>query len=560
MIQELLDGLDLKKALSVREGFASFQIEFELDFPFTEQCEKVIALLPKVSTRDSATLTFTISGEVESTAGDEASLQRVKQHIEEAVDDESVRVVLAINKAVVNSTLSIYSIDAFSCFIKSMDIKDFMISLSDRFQETLRFEVFSELEDFGSRSIQFYSSSRKDEGAFQITQEAKSIRAAKKELFKENCVLIGVNINEENLLPSDLNFDQGVQYPDIRQKFSEACATLSLIFLANSSEVKSDGKLIFRFHGYKTVTYADAVPEDICKGGSYLQKIFEWCYEGGNGADKIGLVRNIVSIHLDSDGRPVFDKHLLDAILSNYQIYLRGNIQSYLEVKNKIGELLVDFIGRTSAISDDLLGSLKNNVAIIATFLLTVVVVNGLKDNGETAIFSNVYLGIVFLVTAISALWLVLLKRNLKDRFDSVASSLQETIKINYGRVLLPDEISECVNPAIDSNRSNLDKDLDGYARLWKILLGVFMALYFAGNAVFVEKSVSSNVCEFFSSMGAAFYGKAANAKAANKAEPANNDKNVKGGKAEPSSKDHLAAPASDSQQKKIPGEPGKTG
>lgn len=499
MISQLLNQFQSSTTLSVTDNFATFSVELELEHPFSECCESWISLFSSVPARDHATLSFTISGEAESTCGDEDSLLRVRAHIHDSTDEEWVRIKLTINKSVQDSALSVYSLQHFASFISNASVKDFLTSVSDRFTGALNFEVFEKISEFGSKTIRFSCARPGGPGGLQDNGAYKLIRGTKLALFRESCLVTGFSALNGNLLPSDLHLEGESSFPVIENKFNEACSILTLTFLANNSEAQSNGGFTYRFHGYKTVTYADVLPSEASCSCNYLYRIFEWCYEGGNGADKLGLVRNIVSIHLNADGKPQFDKQLLDAILSNYQIYLKGNIQSYLEVKNKIGELLVDFIGRASAISDDLLSSLKNNVAIIVTFLLTVVVVNGLKDNGESIIFSNIYLGVVFIVTAVSALWLWLLRRNLIDKFNSVSSSLKEIIKVNYGQVLLADEIDECVNPSVNKNRENLTRELNAYAKLWGLLLAAFLALYVFGNYLFVERSVPKLILGHFS-------------------------------------------------------------
>ena len=76
---------------------------------------------------------------------------------------------------------------------------------------------------------------------------------------------------------------------------------------------------------------------DLGVDSELLYKLMSWSFEGGSCADKIGLLRNILSIHLDGSGNIKFDNEVWDTVRSNYQIYLKGNIQDYLDVKNKIG-------------------------------------------------------------------------------------------------------------------------------------------------------------------------------------------------------------------------------
>src|SRR5690606_16496348 len=144
------------------------------------------------------------------------------------------------------------------------------------------------------------------------------------------------------------------------------------------------------------------------------------------------------------------------AIQSNYQIYLKGNIQSYLEVKNKIGELILESSARAYSMVDELLDSLKNNAFILLSFILTVVVVNGLKDSGESVVFSDPYLLIVILLSVVSAFWLLMTKSEVLKRYENAASNLSDILKANYAKILMSEEIDSLVNPIISKNRAYL--------------------------------------------------------------------------------------------------------
>lgn len=391
-------------ATEITETLVDFVAKTTIEYPFAAMCSAWIAATSEISSRDKFELFFLISGDRKTTDGSSASLDEVALFLQEFGDESEVEIKLHIKKDVTNNKISIYSIEHYSDFIEKTSLNDFLASMAEIFNEHLYFEVFSDTPSFGSKTITFQSVNAPCQAQPNLGSTDASNRRGKTLLFKENCLASRLPFSLANLTPSDFYLEKSTLPPSIENKFRAACSTLALTFLANSTECTTDGLFSYKFYGYKTVDYEKVDPDYLAKNFELIHQIYEWAYEGGNGSDKLGLVRNIVSIHLDTHGKPRLDKQLKDAIWSNYQIYLKGNIQSYLEIKNKIGELLVDFIGRTSLISDDLLTSLKSNVAIIVTFLLTVVVVNGLKDNGESVIFSNIYLGVVLIITTIS--WL----------------------------------------------------------------------------------------------------------------------------------------------------------
>jgi len=90
-------------------------------------------------------------------------------------------------------------------------------------------------------------------------------------------------------------------------------------------------------------------------------------------------------------------------------------MQRSLEVKNKSTQIVIQITSNTHQIANDLLTSMKNN---ILAFLLTVVLMNGLKNGGIEEIFSNGYLAMLLILDAISVVWFLMLRAESKNRFS----------------------------------------------------------------------------------------------------------------------------------------------
>lgn len=204
-----------------------------------------------------------------------------------------------------------------------------------------------------------------------------------------------------------------------------------------------------------------------------------------------------MSIHLDDRNRIRFDSEAWEAIKSNYQVYLKDNLQSYLEVKNKIGEFIIDSTAKTYGIADQLLESLKNNILVLLTFLLTVVLVNGLKDNGYKIVFSDGYLAIVLILTLVSIVWLVMTLLETNKRFESASATIKDILKLNYQKVIMESEIEDVVNPVISKNRDYLKSQLKRYGIWWSVLLAVFVLSFATGNWYFTKPENKKHDVEF---------------------------------------------------------------
>ncbi len=482
MLFEYFNCKGLISTSEIRETFDSLRISTKLIEPMNDFIPKLFDELKTLSNRDSFELFFDVCGNhitIYDCSPD--SFRKIQEHILDNNDEVEYEIELNIRKNQIESTLSLYFLDKFSEYLETESLINIIRTISEIFSDNLKFEVFSTISQFGSDSIKFFQA-RESLQSNEIFAEFN--RIDKLELFSENSSVYNLNLK---LLPSDFNLLNISSSTKLNNFFNKACAVLSIIFISNSSEFKNIDSFSYKISGYKTVICNGVTVTSLAEKYKLLFKIYAWAYEGGNSSDKIGLVRNVLSIHLDNNGNIKFDREVWGAIQSNYQIYLKGNIQSYLEVKNKIGEFIIESTSKTYAMADELLDSLKNNILIILTFLLSIVVVDGFKDNGQISVFSNRYLAVVIFLTIISGLWLLMTKSGLVKRFDSASSTIKEILKLNYNKVLMESEIDECVDPVIIKNRAYLETQIKRYSYWWMAILVMFVLLFVVANRYFLS-------------------------------------------------------------------------
>lgn len=476
-IVETLESLDItiRPSVSIMSFFPKF---------FDE--------LKTISKRDSFELLVEIEGTCESiTDCSNDSYKKIEGHINGFDEDPEYEIELRVKKMLEGKVLSVYFVSCFFDYLSKLPPLNFIREISRFLDCMLTFEVFSKINEFGSDTIRFIEANTPSRNIECISSSYD--REKKLSLLFDNATTANLSLE---LIPDDFYFKFDSEYEEVNSLFSNIVSSLSIVFLSNSSVFEKNGSFTYKISGYKTISetvmklnYDKAISE-------LLYKIYSWSYEGGNSSDKIGLVRNVLSIHLDDQGRIKYDGEAWQAIQSNYQIYLKENIQSYLDVKNKIGEFVIDSSTRTYTIANEVLSSFKSSIFVFITFLLTVVVVNGLKDSGENTIFSDAYLAIVFILCVVSFIWLLMTKRQVVEQFESASETVKEILQLNYSKVLMQDEIDQCIDPVISKNRKYLEGQVDRYSKWWLRIILCFGLAYGSANLYFENPQILKSIID----------------------------------------------------------------
>lgn len=459
------------------------KVQWEVSSSVQTAVQDALGLLDSISPRDEYELLLDAGEERMSVTRLHPSSNLELSRVSSAASlIDAISVSLIIRKKVVDHRESIYFFDRLGEYFDKTPLLDAIGVLAEHLQEWLQFEVFEPVQSFGTTCIGFSS-------AGTITTVMPDVSKAKKlEEIRNNSSATGI---PSGVLPSDFFLLSRSSIATYNRFFDEASAVLSLAFIANTSELSKPNLLSYKLYGYKAVMSANVPASGLVGALKQLYEIFAWSYEGGSAADKLGLVRNVVSLHLDASGQPQFDDFVIDAIHSNYQIYLKGNIQTYLEVKNKLADLLLESVERTSRLADDVFESFKNNVFVIATFLLTVVVINGLKDTSVATIFSGPYFFLVCFLAVCSGLWLSLIRGDVFSRYQDSKDAMEGVLRTNYEKFLLKAEVDASLQPTLTRNTTNLEARIRKYSVWWVTMLVFFVGFFAAGYFLYARESGS---------------------------------------------------------------------
>jgi hypothetical protein len=444
---------------------------------------KLFDELKNISTRDKFELFLDISGNEENiTDTSFDSLNKLKNLIAENPDAIEYDFDLKITKHIFEKTISIYFIEKLSSFLAHEPIRNSLSVIADKFENYIFFEIHSTIEMFQTESIIFYPKGLSPD---RLSAPSEYARNKKNDLFLECCNAVGI---PGKIIPSDFYFTSKCPLSSLESLFKKISIMLSLSYIANSSELNDKNGFSYKINGYKTISSTDTSLEELEPLSEILHKIYEWTYEGGNKIDKLGLVRNVLSIHTGNSGEIKFDNEAWDAIQSNYQVYLKENIQTYLEIKNKIGEFIIEFTSRSYNMADELLTSLKNNIIILMTFILSVVIVNGFKDNNGANFFSKEYLAVVYIISMLSIVWVIASISETKKRFITSSKTVKKILKLNYEKLIPESEINNIADPVISQNKIYLETNLHRYMLWWIIIVVLFSvsfsAYYFYSTSI----------------------------------------------------------------------------
>lgn len=209
-------------------------------------------------------------------------------------------------------------------------------------------------------------------------------------------------------------------YPELKIKFDALLIVFSLIFISDYSEFhkKDDGTwdLIYKLKGYRLISEIVHINGMGNANSMVLFDIYEWVYNQGNFVDKMGLARNIISIHAQDNSILNIPKSVLKSIESSFDIYLKDNVKQYIEIKNKISEFIITQNDKASDITKNMFSTLKTSFWSIITFFISVFLVKIVTDKSFDGIITKETLIVTFMFLIFSEIYLIFLREKLMKK------------------------------------------------------------------------------------------------------------------------------------------------
>lgn len=174
-----------------------------------------------------------------------------------------------------------------------------------------------------------------------------------------------VNADQYSFTPKCFDFNEKFFLSD---HFSYLRSIFNLIFLSDYSNI-NENNLNFKIKGYKTLS-CEINNKLSFEVENELNSIYEWVYSDGPFVDKIGIARNVISIHIKEENISTLEIGTCHSAQSGYDLYLKDNVKQYIEVKNKIADVLYTQSEKASGIVKDMFTMFKTSMWTFLSFFL----------------------------------------------------------------------------------------------------------------------------------------------------------------------------------------------
>lgn len=400
-------------------------------------------------------------------------LRELNTAVSQKDDDDRVSISVSIHKPKVDHAVSIYSLRTFSEYLTGLPLLELLTEFRNAHAPNglVQFLLLDGSERFYTKSIHFA------EAATLTPIQKKEIASHRTQRFMSiNTVCHYGNSGEFDFIPDDFKLIvKSAQFAALNSIFNRLCFIQSIVSLYDITNLQEDS-IKYKLNGYKAITGELLLQQAPLASLEEYYQIYLWVYEGGNLSDKIGLARNIISLHLASESSVQLTGSPHASIKSSFEIYLKQNIKQYIEVRNKISDQLVDFNKRANEIVDKFAANFQKSIFAFVSFFTSVLVLRVLSirsfSNIMTAEATTLSLGFlgVALVFLIFSRWEITHQR---ERF----TTSYRNMKRRFTDLLTVADIQKILRDDTDylEDFNFIKKKQRKYTLMWIITLVIFL-------------------------------------------------------------------------------------
>ncbi|MFA7380846.1 MAG: hypothetical protein WC150_10305 [Bacteroidia bacterium] len=396
-------------------------------------------------------------------------------------EGEPITATFKITKGNISNNISIYDLEIFTATLESLSVAEAYAVFNRVLSNTpfVNFKVLNLDKPFNTANIFFTQ--------IGATTPTQTFADRHKRLDSILSASNYTNIEEHNLTPDDFQLQiENAKHSKLCLLFNHYAVVLSVVYLFDITSLKAN-ELEFKINGYKSIkgkVDVKALPID---GTKEYFNIYNWVYCGGNLNDKIGLARNIISLHFENSGELELKGHPFQSIQSSYKVYEKQNIKQYIEIRNKISDQLLDFNNRANKVIETFASGFQKSSLALITFYFSAIAIKVLGNGDFVNVFTldTAVLSIVFLFG--SFLYYLVAKWEVKEQRKRFVDSYTN-LKERYTDLLEKEDIQRILNNDKEFNAdvAFIDGKLKIYSNLWKwflaILLGGTLFLFLTYN------------------------------------------------------------------------------
>ncbi len=463
----------------IKEIENDFLFEIELSsssivIPDAENLSNLLTLIPQ---RDNLLLTIRIG---ESSASFYSLQNNIVSFLEELStvvahrDDETISLSITITKNNSLGVISIYDFTIFRCTLESLSITQ-VLHIFKRAIGNLQsviFECPSIPNNFQTQTIFFTSKAQ----SIIISDNNRLTR-----IDKLKQVAHFSELSTCPFLPEDFKIigsKSGTSIDDLLERLS---FLYSIIYLFDITSI-SDNTLNYKINGYKSIAGSSDIKNSIPQEEYFI--IYSWVFNGGNLIDKIGLARNIISLHFEIAGMLLLKGNAFQSIQSSYKVYEKQNIKQYIEIRNKISDQLLEYGNRANKIIETFASGFQKSALALITFYVSAFILRVLGSGNFLNVFTPdaTVLSIAFLGG--SLLYFFVSRWEVKEQRKRFINSYTN-MKQRYTDLLDEADIKKILNNDKEFNEDLgfIDQKLKVYSWMWG---GILTILFLATLVLFL--------------------------------------------------------------------------
>nr|WP_158327458.1 hypothetical protein [Brevibacillus laterosporus] len=279
------------------------------------------------------------------------------------------------------------------------------------------------------------------------------------------------------LSPDVYFFDEGVAN-ELTQFFNRKAAKMCVAFTALNTEYSDESQTYFStYSGLKQTKFQLVIPDECEKDHiERIYSLYNWAYSEKT-ADKIGLIQNIINIHVKEETNPNLGSllnninEIFEMVKENYRVYIQKSVKSYLDERKQVE----DFIRSTSSEIGKQISGLtdivtKNLFGLLGTAITTVIGFN--KPENQA------YIPWILYVYSFFSISLAIYYSTLANANKKVINEVYKKRINDYKKIFLEDRIDQITGNSIDQQMEIFNRYL--HWTVWPSIL-ISLIVFFIG-------------------------------------------------------------------------------
>ncbi|MFV0446936.1 MAG: hypothetical protein ACK5MF_00450 [Vibrio sp.] len=466
IVRDILELFGETKELSIVENFSLYEAKctFNSSYSLDNLRDKLEILLTNLHNLGvDLTLTVNTPNPVRILSNNIESLsEKIDSIIEEIsfLHSDDVDLELRIDKEEAQN-FDVFDVSVFIKYIQSLNLQESLEAWSKfDLSNSLTVNVWENSDYFCTGSIEFKSVYPKYAGPnnsiYVMSHEERSNRIEK----RDKCGHFA-NAAQFNFIPNDFKSVTNNKF-GLESYFNGLFNAFLIVYISDFSSI-SDNTLKYRLKGYKLLSESISFENLVNHNSKELSDIYDWTYLEGNYADKIGLARNIISIHLENETLLSIESGSSDSVQSGYDLYLKDNVKQYIEIKNKISEFILSQSDKALEMTKNMFAMFKTGLWTFTTFFITVFLLRVVNKGTVSGAFSFEVLLVSMLLISISFIYLLISVLEINSDRDRLLGKYSE-IRNRYKDLLNEKDLDKILNVTKVSNKEKnilMKKEID---------------------------------------------------------------------------------------------------